>query len=83
MDPDAAARSLWSMPTDDHGQAIVLDGTRPVDVVTHEQAGRWDLCVQIAERVTEQEDPHYEVMNFARVLYESPRATTDEPPDGK
>jgi hypothetical protein len=24
--------------------------------------------------------PHYEVVSFARVLYESPRATTDQPP---
>jgi hypothetical protein len=65
------------MPTDEHGEPIPLDGTRPPDVVTHEQAARWDLCVQIAERITQQQDPHYEVMSFARVLYDSPRATTD------
>lgn len=65
------------MPTDEHGEYL-LDGTRPVDVVTDEQAQRWDLCVAIAEKVTRQENPHFEVMNFARVLYDSPRATDDE-----
>jgi hypothetical protein len=70
------------MSTDEHGEAI-LDGTRPTDVVTDEDAQRWDLCVRIAEMVTQQRDPNYEVMNFARVLYESPRATIDEPLEDK
>jgi hypothetical protein len=44
--PVAARLSL--MPTDENGEPVRLDGTRPPDVLTAQHAARCDLCVQIA-----------------------------------